>query len=155
MSHFKIIQLDRDPVTEDNVMTEEDVNEDALLLMSSDGWEPDDEPDAFQNVKSRLSKIGKVLIRKKTFTFTEKETLLKNYTESMESVFRNWRSKIESKQFTMGEFQLRTDVREACGVDDLFYYDGYLHNASGLIADFLAGYVPEKMHIGAIFDCHR
>lgn len=157
MSHFKIIQLENEPVNEENgnYINEFDVNDDPLLNMVSDGWEEEDYADTLENIRNFLSVLGKVNKVKKTFRFFKKNKIKELYIQSMESVFENWKNKMEKGQNTKAEYQLRTGVREACGIDDLFYYHGYLHNASCLIADYLAGYIPETMHIGTIFDCHR
>lgn len=156
MSHFKIIQLSETPInkSEGNEMSEYDINDDPLLNMNSDGWEEENYPHTLEDVKSILTELGKVNKRKKTFTFISKEALRGKYIRSMLSVFDNWKKKMEAGKNTMAEYQLRTGVREACGVDALFYYDDYLHSASGLIADYLGGYLPEKLNIGTIFDCH-
>lgn len=157
MSSFKIIQLSEEPVNEENgnKITEFDVNDDPLLNMNSDGWDEADEPDVIDDVRSILSELGKVNKMKKTFKFFKKNNIKEKYIQSMESVFENWRKKMANGEITMAEFQLRTYVREACYVDALFYYHGYLHSASQLIADYIAGYLPETLYIGTIFSCHR
>lgn len=157
MSSFKIIQLSEEPVNEENgnYITEFDVNDDPLLNMNSDGWEEENYADTLENVRYNLSELGKVNKVKKTFKFFKKNKIKEKYIQSMESVFENWRKKMANGEITMAEFQLRTYVREACYVDDLFYYHGYLHSASQLIADYVAGDLPETLHIGTIFSCHR
>lgn len=157
MSHFKIIQLSEEPVSEENGngLSEFEINDDPLLLMNSDGWEEENYPHTIDDVRDVLSELGKVNKMKKTFKFFKKDKIRKKYIRSMESVFENWRKKMDNCETTMAEFQLRTYVREACWVDALFHYHGYLHSASQLVTDYIAGYIPETLHIGTVFDCHR
>ena len=157
MSHFKLIQLSTEPIKRSlgNNMVEEDLYDDALLSLSSESWEIDESKDALENACSILNEIGRCNMSKKTFTFLPKDKLKKKYMESMEKAFDNWKKKMAKQEYYLGEYQLRTDVREACGVDSLLYYNYYCHNVSALIADYLSGFLPEKLYIGTIVDCHR
>ena len=157
MSHFKLIQLSKEPVKKSlgNYMVEEDLYNEPLLELNSDGWEVDGSKYALEAACYMLGKIGSCDMKKKTFTFMPKDELKKKYMESMEETFKNWREKMARKEYSDGEYQLRTYVREACGVDSLLYYEGYCHSASTLIADYLSGSLPDTMYIGTIVDCHR
>ncbi len=154
--HFKIIQLEKEPVSEEkgNYITEYDINDDPLLNMLSDGWEEENHTETIDKIRNDLSTIGKINKVKKTFKFFKKDKIKELYIQSMEAAFENWRKKMADNKFWMAESQLRGEVREACHIDTLIYYDGYLHSASQFITDYLSGHIPETMHIGTIFDCH-
>ena len=44
-------------------------------------------------------------------------------------------------------------ITEPCGIDDLFHL-GHCKKASTFLAEYLTGYWPRTMHIGAILDAH-
>lgn len=155
MSHFKLIQLLKEPADEDNRLRDYEINDDSRLREESDGWDEEPLEEAIDSVECYLKEIGTVDKKKKTFTFFDKQTVKDKYIASMKSVFANWKKKINGGKIDLAEYQLRIGVKEACYIDDLFYYDGYIHYASALIADYLAGYIPETMHIGTVFNCHR
>ena len=157
MSHFKLIQLSKKPVKKSlgNYMVEEDLYEDPLLELKSDGWEVDKSKDALEAACYMLGKIGRCDMKKKTFTFMSKEELKKKYMESIEETFENWKQTMAKNLYSLGEYLLRTCVQEACDVNSLLYYENYCHSASSLITDYLSGYLPDTMYIGTIVDCHR
>ena len=139
MSFLYVIQIKNEPVEEDNLISEDSLYEDELVSLKMSG---------------ELSLIASLDTEKRTITFKDDEKLKQKLTRSVDDAVEKFRKTMDLGMYSSAEYHLRKSISEVCGIEDLFYYDGYAHSASQLIAARLSGGLPETVHVGAVIACH-
>ena len=152
--HKKLIQLAANKVGKNEHIDYMDICEDALFLEESD-WGGDEEnyEETFDYIKMEFEDVATVNKRKRTITFKDRETIKEMWKEHIKTTCKNAFKKIDEGQNCNAEYMLRKDMNEPFGMGGIYYFD-YCRKASSLIADYLAGYIPQTVHIGAILDYH-
>ena len=154
MSHFNIIQLCKTRPSKDEHISISNICEDPLFLAESDyGGDEKDLMKVIGTIRDELRPFASVNVRNKTVRFRNRDAVEKKYIKTMNAAMREFRGNMKEKRFSTAEYHLRRDVTEPAGIDDLFYTD-YLCKFSTVIADYLAGYLPQTLYFGAVLDAH-
>ncbi len=154
MSSYKIIQLSDKPVSEEEHITGRDIYEDALFLMESDwGGDTLEYGEAIDDIAEDLKKVADIDKEKRTLTFKDKETVKTVLREHVRRCCERFMEETEKERWSIAEYNLRSEITEPCGIDDLLHI-GYCQKASTILADYIAGYHPQTMYIGGILYAH-
>ena len=151
--HFNIIQLDTGKIPRDERITNFSLCDDTLLARKSDYVDdpiPYDE-DLHKVIKHELSPFATVCRKKRTVTFRDRETVMKNLTKRIDRVFRKFMK--ESKKGRVNYWSLVNELEGGTGAD-LIYINGYCHRLYDVLEDYLKGYLPKELHIGGIISAH-
>lgn len=152
--HFNVIQISENPVHKDDRIDMWDIAEDPLFLDESDyGGDEKKYSDVIESIKRELEPFCVVNKKKRTITFRPKKTVEREWLQAIDDTLTQFKENIRNKAYSTAEYQLRSHIREPHGVDDLFY-NRYCRKFSSVIADYLAGYLPKTLYIGAILDAH-
>lgn len=155
MSFLYVIQIQNEPVEEDNLIREDSLYEDELVSLKTDYVDGKRSLSEVSGcLSSELSPIASLDTEKRTITFKDDEKLEQKLTKSVDDAMEKFRKTMDLGMYNSAEYHLRKSISEVCGIEDLFYYDGYAHSASQLIADRLSGGLPETVHVGAVIACH-
>lgn len=153
MSRYLIVELSTKKVPKDDRINGMAIYDDALFLRKSDwgGDEVKDEGIALNKLKRVLKPVASVNIRKRTVTFKKKETVLKKYKKAIKDIFKK---RIEElNKGVCSHSGLTLDIDEILGIEDIFYID-YCITAGDLLSEYINGYLPKKLYIGALLDGH-
>lgn len=152
--HNKIIQISQNPVPENEFISDSSLYEDYLYLQLSDyGGDPIEYDRAIDSIESELEPIATVDRKARTITFKKRSVVLKAWKQDVKLTVKRFREKLSEKAYWTAEYGLRHGVMMSFDVEDLFY-DGCCKTLSQVISDYLAGYLPRTLHIGAILDFH-
>lgn len=152
--HNKVIQISRTPVPENNFISDSSLYEDYLYLQMSDyGGDPVDFDEAIDSIERELEPIAVIDRTARTITFKKRSTVLKAWKQDVKFTVKRFRENLSKKAYWTAEYGLRHGVMMSFGVGNLFY-DDYCKTLSQVISDYLAGYLPRTLHIGAILDFH-
>ena len=152
--HNKVIQISPKPVPQEAFISESSLYDDHLYLQMSDfGGDPVEYDEAIDSIERELEPIATVNRQARTITFKKRSVVLKAWKQDVKATFKRFRENLSKKSYWTAEHELRHGVMKTFDVDDLFY-DGYCKPLSEVISDYLAGYIPRTLHIGAIIDFH-
>lgn len=154
MSSYKIIQLSNKPVSEEEHITDRDIYEDALFLMESDwGGDTLEYGETIDSIAEDLKQIADIDKEKRTLTFKDKETIKTILRDHVRRCCDRFMERTEEGRWSTSEMELRHEIVEPCGIKHHFHI-GCSQKMSTVLADYIAGYNPQTMHIGAILYAH-
>ena len=161
MSHLNIFQFSESPIRKEDYISDTDLYDsygsvDPLLAYTEYfGDEVEDRKEALESLKRELEPYAQVDIASGVIRFHEKPIVKKAFMEKISETFEKFKTKFgnenaSSHDLSMAEWKLRHEVCEV-GVSDIFY-SSYCRHFSVMVADYLAGYIPQTIYIGAILD---
>ena len=154
--HFNIIQFSPERIKKDSYISESSLYEDYLFLLNSDyGGDEKDYADVIDAIQREMRPFATVNVRRRTIRFRSRQAVERKFRKGVNAAVKNFRKKMDDKAYWSAEYELRWGVTEPFGIDDLFFNNGYCQKISQVIADYLAGYLPQTLHIGAILNAHR
>lgn len=153
MSRFKTIQLSTEPVSKDNYINFGRICEDNLFLERSDyGGDPvEDEKEAIEILKKDLKGIGEVDVEKRTLTFRPKKEILEDYKQFVKRLYKEHKKFL--KEGCIQFWRFHRELEDFGAISDIFYIN-FCITPSYLVQDYINGYLPDVLHIGAILDAH-
>lgn len=152
--HFNIIQLCPSRPGKDKRLSIGNICEDPLFLQEADyGGEEKILSDVIKTIQDELRPFATVNVRKKTVRFRSRPAVEKKYMKAVNATLREFRQNIKDRRYSTAESHLRNKITEPHGIDDLFYTE-YCCKFSTVIADYLAGYLPQTLYFGAVLDAH-
>lgn len=156
MSHFNVIQLCKEKPAKTDWISGNDIYEDGLFMSETD-WGGDtltaqERSKALESIKQQLSPYATVSKKNSTIRFKKPETVKRRWLAYVKKACKEFEKRIKEGSFSTSEYRLRTDIAELSS-DDLFY-DGYCKKFAAVVSDYLAGYLPQTLYIGAILDAH-
>lgn len=154
MSSINVIQISERPVSKDDRLRYSQLWDDPKYIEKCD-YDKEELPwkEAADSLKEMLKPIAKVDVKTRTIIFHDKETVKQAYFNSVNENVEQFKKAISEEKYTMADFWLRTRMEEPCGIDDLFYHH-YCKPASSVITEYLAGYLPQTLHVGAVLCAH-
>ena len=155
--HFDIIQISTHKIAKDDYITHSDICEDELYLSESD-WggderTGDDVTYSLEGLKKAIKPFATVNVKGKTIRFHEPEVVKREWLKTVNANVEAFKKNLAEERYPTAEFELYDDSRKL-GVDVLFC-NYYCMTLSRVIAEYLGGYIPQTLHIGAILDAHR
>lgn len=154
MSSFRIIQLSSEPIKEEDHITDCNICEDALFLMESDwGGDTLEYGEVIDDIAEDLKEVADIDKEKRTLTFKDKETVKAILRDHVRRCCDRFMERTEEGRWSTAETNLRHEIVEPCGIRHHFH-TGYCQKASTVLADYIAGFNPQTMHIGAILYAH-
>lgn len=156
MSHFNVIQICKEKPTKDDWISGNDIYEDGLFMSETD-WGGDtltaqERINALDSIKKQLSRYAMVNVRKKTIRFKKPEIVKRLWLSDVRKAYKEFAKRIKEGSFSTSEYRLRQDIAELSSGD--LFYDGYCKKFASVVSDYLAGYLPQTLYIGAILDAH-
>lgn len=158
MAHINIIQVSGYPVEKENYIDETDLYDsfgsvDPLLADTEYYGDPvvgEKRKNALEQLKKAMEPYALVDVNTGIIQFRDTKTVKESMLEKIEQAFQSFKKHFQNNEVSMAEYQLRLDTR-TIGVQDLFY-GSYCQNFSTVAADYLAGYTPKTLYVGAILD---
>ena len=155
MSGLLVLQLSTEPCREEDLISFDALSEDELYNMRTDY---DNEPRSLEEVKrwvqDEFGPFASVDAEKRTVTFHDRKTVRRAWKRALLGCLRRFLREIRKGKTVMGEYHLRRGVAEPFDFRNLLYYDGYCHNASTLVAEYLEGAMPRTLFIGSVLEGH-
>ena len=154
MSHIHIVEIstERIPLRDCNREIR-DLNDDSAFLDSCDfGGEPVDNYDkALKQIQADLREVATVNIRRRTIRFRSKNAVVRAYRRSIARAYREHLLAVRDGHIS--NYTLKKRIMRSCGIYNLYYKDFCL-NGGDLIENYVDGYLPQTLYIGAICDGH-
>lgn len=155
MSHFKIFQVSEEPVPVDEHINECQLYEDELFNTRSD-WGGDavtgeEKKRAILHLGESMKDIAVVDAEKETISFLPKKDVLSFYEKHVRRLFDQHIGDIAKGVDSYRRFH--RDLEDVVDSAPLFY-DTYCKSSSYLVQDYVNGYLPQVLHIGAVLDAH-
>lgn len=156
MSHFNVIQICKEKPTKDDWISGNDIYEDGLFMSETD-WGGDtltaqERINALDSIKKQLSRYAMVNVRKKTIRFRKPEIVKRRWLADVRKACKEFEKNVKKGVFYISEYRLRQDIAELSSGD--LFYDGYCKKFAAIVGDYLAGYLPQTLYIGAILGAH-
>jgi len=156
MSHFNVIQICKEKPSKYDWISGNDIYEDGLFMSETD-WGGDtltaqERINALDSIKKQLSRYAMVNVRKKTIRFKKPEIVKRLWLADVRKAYKEFAKRIKEGSFSTSEYRLRQDITELSSGD--LFYDGYCKKFASVVSDYLAGYLPQTLYIGAILDAH-
>lgn len=157
MSNFNIIQLQKEPLNEDNALTEIDINEDSLVCSESDylrGTVDDDvRRDIIRRVLPGLFKgIATVDPEKETVTFLSRDTIRQTLRKEMAAVAARLMKEAAKEEPNMFFWKVRQAGKRFRGYRGMFYID--YPELSGQFFEDAESRHGMTFYVGAIISAH-
>lgn len=164
MSNFLVIQISKEKIEKDDHIDSYSLyncglteSTDPLIAERSDyGGDEREFKDVAKRIQNDLRPIATVNIRKKTITFKPKEILMKMYMSYLDKVVKKHKA-IAKEKGIIKHYDLKTAVEDVFGIDLVFHGTTsytYCMTSGYLFAEYMNGYIPQVLHIGAILSCH-
>ena len=154
--HFNIIQISEQRVPKGDRIDYYDVGEDPMFLAETDygGDERtgEDRRDALECIQNQIKEFANVDVKTATITFKEKKIVKRAWVRHINKAVKTFKESLSDGVAATAEYKLRTNIAELAS-GDLWYYR-YCTKFADIVADYLAGYLPKTLHIGAILDAH-
>lgn len=154
MGSINVIQISEEPVSKAERLQYSQLWEDSTYNEKTD-YDKEEVPwkEAVSALRAVLKPIATVDAKKRTITFLDRETVKATYFKSVTDSVEQFKKAIDEQKYTMADYWLRTQMEKACGIDDLFHHH-YCKPASTVITEYLAGYLPQTLHVGAVLCAH-
>lgn len=156
MSHFNVIQICNEKPSKDFYISYDDISEDHVFLNETDyggdSLSKEERANALMKIKDQLRPYARVNRHTEAITFKDKELVKKRYLRSVKKSFKEFEKDLNEGHHCLAEYRLRQQVEELSS-DDMFY-TGYCRKFASILADYLAGYIPQTVYIGAILEAH-
>ena len=156
MSHFNVIQICKEKPTKDDWIAGHDLYEDGLFMSESDyGGDTltaQERIEALESIKRQLSPYATVSTKNKTIRFRKPEIVKRRWLADVKRAYKEFEKNVKKGKFYISEYRLRQDIAELSSGD--LFYDGYCRKFAAIVGDYLAGYLPQTLYIGAILDAH-
>lgn len=164
MSNFLVIQISEEKIEKDEHIDSYSIyncglteSADPLIAERSDyGGDERKFKDVAKRIQHDLRPIATVNIRKKTITFKPKEVLMKRYMSYLNKVVKEHKA-IAKEKGLIKHYNLKTAIEDVFGIDLVFRGTTsytYCMTSGYLLAEYMNGYIPRVLHIGAILSCH-
>lgn len=155
MSGILVIQLSTEPCPKEERISFGALSEDELYNMRTDyDNEPRDLEEVKRWVQDEFGPFATVDTERRTVTFHDRRTVRRAWKRALGDCLRRFRRELRKGSTSMAEYHLRRGVVEPFDFRNLLYYDGYCHNASTLVAEYLGGGLPHTMYIGSVLEGH-
>lgn len=154
--HFNIIQLCATKPQKEELISESNIYEDPLFLQECEygGDKKKVDNELLDVIKKELQPFATVNKKEKTIKFYDRKTVEEKYRETINDAVKEFNKDFDEGRYSTGELHLRQNVTELCHIDDLFYVY-YCCKFSSIVADYLAGHLPQTLYIGSILDAKR
>ena len=154
MGHFNIIQISSKPVPQEGRINEMNIYEDGLFLDRSD-WGGDpvaDDESAMESIARALSPIAETDVKARTITFRPKEEVARKYAEYVQ---KETERHLETIRTTGSPdwWAFHRKIENVFGISDLFWNDS-CQCTGRMLEDYLDGWLPQTVHVGAILSAH-
>ena len=156
MSHFNVIQICQNKPSKYDWISGNDIYEDGLFMSETD-WGGDTlnatkRANALKSIKEQLRPYATVSTKNKTIRFRKKEVVKRRWLADVRKAYKEFEKNVKEGAFSTSEYRLRQDIAELSSGD--LFYDGYCKKFAAIVGDYLAGYLPQTLYIGAILDAH-
>lgn len=157
MSSFNIIQLQKEPLNEDNALTEIDINEDSLVCSESDYLRGTVDDDIRRDIIHRdlpglFEGIATVDPEKETVTFLSRDTIRQTLRKEMAAVAARLMAEATKEEPNMFFWKVRQAGKRFRGCRDMFHID--CPELSGQFFEDAESRHGKTYHVGAIISAH-
>ena len=156
MAYFNVIQISATKPSKDQYICKSSLYEDNLYLSESDWGEDaltrEQIEDALKKIQVQLKPFATVNRKKETITFKSPDIVKKNYMKQVETAIKTFQKKMQEGAYISAELNLRHDISELSSGD--LFYTGCCQKLASIITDYLSGYLPKTIYIGAILKAH-